>query len=140
MKQLKLIVFVLTAICLLAVPLALGQRENPPASTKPQSNSKASRVWAIRSDSCTTRVFRCFDGSRRTIVALERPSPASTGYSTGRLRHARNFALRARAFRAISSSSGGIGRRVKRSTTVRAPQMQVGILGGHWQRDRKSVV
>jgi ketosteroid isomerase-like protein len=34
MKKLKLIVFALVAICLSAVPLALGQGENPPARTK----------------------------------------------------------------------------------------------------------
>jgi ketosteroid isomerase-like protein len=37
MKKLKLIVLVLAAICLLAVPLALGQGENLPASTKESS-------------------------------------------------------------------------------------------------------
>jgi ketosteroid isomerase-like protein len=34
MKKPKPIVFALVAICLLAIPLALGQGENPPASTK----------------------------------------------------------------------------------------------------------
>jgi ketosteroid isomerase-like protein len=47
MKQLKLIVFVLTAICLLAVPLALGQRENPPASIKEGGATSGKGVTAI---------------------------------------------------------------------------------------------
>ena len=47
MKQLKLIVFVLTAICLLAVPLALGQHENPPASTKEGGATSGKGMTAI---------------------------------------------------------------------------------------------
>ena len=47
MKQLKLIVFVLTAICLLAVPLALGQRENPPASIKEGGATSGKGMTAI---------------------------------------------------------------------------------------------
>jgi ketosteroid isomerase-like protein len=47
MKKPKLIVFVLTAICLLAVPLALGQRENPPASTTEGGATSGKGMTAI---------------------------------------------------------------------------------------------
>lgn len=48
MKKLKLIVFTLIAICLLVVPLELGQGENLPASTKESGATSGKSMTAIR--------------------------------------------------------------------------------------------